>query len=126
MAVLMIGEVPNLTEEVYAAMVGNMMPLMRASKGFISHAGGPHPAGGWRVVEVWESEEDGQTWFEQNVKPNLPPDVVPDRTYFPLHTAFHEVADQSGWSSISVPGQPISRSQSSDRCVATVSNPALT
>jgi len=88
MAVLMIGEVPNLTEEVYAAMVADMMPLMRASKGFISHAGGPHPAGGWRVVEVWESEEDGQTWFDQNVKPNLPPDVVPDRTYHPLHTAF--------------------------------------
>jgi heme-degrading monooxygenase HmoA len=88
MAVLMIGEVPNLTEEVYASMVGQMMPLMRASKGFISHTGGPHPAGGWRVVEVWESEEDGENWFEQNVKPNLPPDVAPDRTYFPLHTAF--------------------------------------
>ena len=88
MAVLMIGEVPNLTEEVYAGLVGQMMSLMRASKGFISHAGGPHPDGGWRVVEVWESEEDGKTWFEQNVKPNLPPGIVPDRKYYPLHTAF--------------------------------------
>jgi hypothetical protein len=88
MPVLMIGEVPNLTEETYGAMVGQLMPLMRSSKGFISHAGGPSPSGGWRVVEVWESEEDGKKWFEENVTPNLPPDVVPDRKYYPLHTAF--------------------------------------
>jgi hypothetical protein len=84
----MIGEVPNLTEEIYAGMVSQMTPLMRASKGFISHAGGPSPTGGWRVVEAWESEEDGEKWFDENVKPNLPPDIVPNRTYYPLHTAF--------------------------------------
>ena len=88
MPVIMIGEVPNLTEEVYAGMVGQLMPALRAAKGFISHAGGPSPSGGWRVVEVWESEQDGRKWFEDNVKPNLPPGVVPDRKYFPLHTAF--------------------------------------
>ena len=88
MAVLMIGEVPNLTEEIYGGMIGQMMPLMRAAKGFISHTGGPSPSGGWRVVEVWESEEDGAAWFENNVKPNLPPGITPDRRYYPLHTAF--------------------------------------
>jgi hypothetical protein len=88
MPVLMIGEVPNLTEEIYGGMVGQLMPVMLASKGFISHAGGPSPNGGWRVVEVWESEEDGEKWFNENVKPNLPPGVTPNRTYHPLHTAF--------------------------------------
>jgi len=88
MPVLMIAEVSNLGEEAYAGMIGQMMPLMQAHQGFVSHAGGPGPAGGWRVVEVWESEEDCDAWFEGNVKPNLPPDVVPDRQYFPLHTAF--------------------------------------
>jgi len=88
MAVLMIAEVPNLTEEIYSGMIGQMEPLMRASKGFISHAGGPSPTGGWRVVEVWESEDDAQAWFDGNVKPNLPPDVVPNRTHHPLHSAF--------------------------------------
>ncbi len=87
MPVLLIAEVPNLTEEVYAGMADQMMPLMRASKGFICHAGGPNPAGGWRVVEVWESEEDGQNWFKDNIKPNLPPGIVPNQTYYPLHTA---------------------------------------
>jgi hypothetical protein len=88
MAVLMIGEVPNLTEEIYGGMIGQMMPLLRASQGFIAHSGGPSPAGGWRVVEIWESEEAGDAWFNENVKPNLPPGIVPDRQYFPLHTAF--------------------------------------
>ena len=69
MPVLLIAEVPNLTEEVYAGMADQMMPLMRASKGFLCHAGGPNPAGGWRVVEVWESEEDGQNWFNDNINP---------------------------------------------------------
>lgn len=87
MPVLLIAEVPNLTEEVSAGMADQMMPLMRASKGFICHAGGPNPAGGWRVVEVWESEEDGQNWFNDNIKPNLPPGIVPNQTYYPLHTA---------------------------------------
>lgn len=88
MPVLMIGDVPNMTEEIYAGMVGQLTPLMRAFKGFIAHTGGPGPTGGWRVVEVWESEEDGRTWFDENVKPNLPPDTIPDRKYYPLHTAF--------------------------------------
>ena len=87
MPVLMISEVPNLTEEIYAGMVGQLMPRLRAAEGFVSHAGGPNPAGGWRVVEIWESEEDGQKWFEENVKPNLPPDIESNRTYHPLHTA---------------------------------------
>lgn len=67
---------------------GQLMPVMRASEGFISHSGGPSPTGGWRVVEAWESEELAQSWFEENVKPKLPPGIVPDRTYHPLHTAF--------------------------------------
>ena len=52
MPVMMIGEVPTMTEEVYAGMIGQLRPLIQASKGFISHAGGPSPAGGWRVVEI--------------------------------------------------------------------------
>lgn len=88
MPVLMIGEVPNLTEEMYGGMLENLQPLLKASKGFIAHAGGPNPGGGWRVVEMWETEEDGRRWFDHNVKPNLPPGIEPNRTYHPLHSAF--------------------------------------
>ena len=88
MAVLMIGEVPNLTQDIYEGMLQGLKPTMLSAKGFIAHSGGPGPGGGWRVVEMWESEEEAQQWFDEHVKPNLPPGVVPERTYHQLHTAF--------------------------------------
>ena len=84
MAALMIGEVPTLTADVYDAMAAQMMPQMKGQKGFIAHTGGPSPSGGFRIVEIWESEADGTAWFEANVKPNLPPDIKPERKWFPL------------------------------------------
>jgi hypothetical protein len=86
MPVMLIGET-DLPEEAYAGMVEQLTPQLQAAKGFICHAGGPNPDGGWRVVEIWESEEDGRNWFDNNVKPNLPPGVEPEQTYYPLHTA---------------------------------------
>ena len=88
MAVLMIGEVPGLTEEMYGGMIAQLMPVLQGSKGFIAHAGGPSPSGGWQVVEMWESMEDGDAFFEGSVKPNLPPGIEPQRSYRPLNAAF--------------------------------------
>jgi hypothetical protein len=88
MPVLAIFEQPNLDEGAYASMLEQLTPLLRAANGFISHAGGPSPAGGIRIVEIWESEADSQRFFDENLKPNLPPGVVPDSTYYELHAAF--------------------------------------
>ena len=88
MAVLMIAEVPDLTEEIYAAIVAQLKQPMLSAQGFIAHAGGPSPEGGWRVVEMWESEQDAENWFNEVVKPNLPAGIVPNRTYRAVHTAF--------------------------------------
>jgi len=59
--------------------------LLRSAKGLKSHAGGPSPAGGTRIVEIWESKADQQKFFDENLKPNLPPGLVPDLTYYELH-----------------------------------------
>ena len=63
------------------------MPLLRSANGFISHAGGPSPAGGTRIIETWESEADSQKFFNENLG-NLPPGALPDLTYYELHAAF--------------------------------------
>lgn len=88
MPVLMIAEQPGLDEGAYASMLEQLMPLLRSANGFMSHAGGPSPAGGTRIVEIWESEADSQNFFNENLKPNLPPDAVPDLKYYDLHAAF--------------------------------------
>jgi hypothetical protein len=88
MAVLMIGEVQGLTAEVYNGMLEGLKPTLQAAEGFIAHAGGPSPEGGWRVVEMWDTEENGQAWFDEFVRPNLPPEIVPQRTFYPVDAAF--------------------------------------
>ena len=60
MPVLAIFEQPNLDGGTYASMVEQLMPVLRSAKGFMSHAGGPSPAGGMRIIETWESEGDSQ------------------------------------------------------------------
>src|SRR6202161_4269725 len=85
---VLITEQPNLDEENYASMLEQLTPLLRSANGFISHAGGPSPAGGMRIIEIWESEADSQKFFNEHLKPNLPPGVVPDSTYYELHAAF--------------------------------------
>ena len=86
MPVLLIAEM-DLPEEAYAEIAGKMTPVLREAKGFICHAGGPNPAGVWRVVEIWESEQDGRNWFDTSVKPNMPSGFNPSQAYYPLHTA---------------------------------------
>ena len=88
MPVLMIAQQPNLDEGTYVSMLEQLMPLLRSANGFMSHAGGPSPGGGMRMIEAWESEADSQKFFKENLKPNLPPDVVPSITYYELHAAF--------------------------------------
>jgi len=67
MAVLMTAEIPGATKE----MIDGMQPLLDEivkQKGFVIHTNGP-VSGGWRVVEVWDSQSDFETWFEAYVKP---------------------------------------------------------
>jgi heme-degrading monooxygenase HmoA len=85
MAVLMTGKVPGMTAEIYDQVAAGALPKIKAAKGFISHTAGTGEDGVWTVIEVWESEEDSQRSFEENVKPNLPAGVTPDRRYRTLH-----------------------------------------
>ncbi len=59
-----------------------------AVKGSIARSGWPHPDGGSRVVEMWDPRLMASHGFDGNVKPNLRPEIVPTRTYYPLHSAF--------------------------------------
>jgi hypothetical protein len=84
----MIAEQPNLDQDTYATMLEQLMPLLRSANGFMSHSGGPSPAGGIRLIEIWETEADSQKFFTENLKPNLPPGIAPNLTYYELHAAF--------------------------------------
>jgi len=88
MSLLMIAEQPSLDEVTYLSVRQPLMPLLRSATGFLSHAGGPSPAGGTRIIEIWEAEEDEQKSFDENLKPSLPPGLVPDLSCSELQAAF--------------------------------------
>ena len=89
MPVLMIGEVPNLTEEIYAGMIGQMMPSVAGLQRVhlaCRRARIQQAVGEWsRSGSPKKTARGGST---RTCDPNLPPDIVPDRQYYPLHTAF--------------------------------------
>ena len=69
MAVAMLVDSPQCSPEAYQRArqrLGSRKPA-----GGIFHIAGPSPKGGWRVVEVWESEEQATRFFRERFVPAL-------------------------------------------------------
>lgn len=86
MAVAMIVDNPNGSQEIYER-VRAQLGLERPAGG-IFHVAGPSPNGGWRVIEVFESEEEAKRFatglrpaFEEVGAPSPPPPEL-----WPVHT----------------------------------------
>ena len=84
MAVLITALVPGQTKEGYDTAMQTLTPLLEQAEGFIAHGAGMSPEG-WRIFEVWESQEQATAFFAKYIRPNLPPGVTPKRTYLDLH-----------------------------------------
>ncbi len=88
-AIAMLVDNPEGSQEVYEqirAQLGAEKPA-----GGVFHFAGPSPNGGWRVIEVWISEEDANRFYEERFMPALralglmgPP---PARELWPVHNA---------------------------------------
>ena len=89
MAVAMMVDNPQGSQETYERVreqLGRAKPA-----GGIFHVAGPSPNGGWRVIEVWESEEEAHRFFHDRFVPTLralgiegPP---PQPEFWPVHKA---------------------------------------
>ena len=85
MAVLITAVVPGQTQEGYEAAMLTLRPLLEQAKGFMGHGAGMSPEG-WRVFEIWETQQEAAEFFAKYIHPNLPPGITPKRTYLQLHT----------------------------------------
>jgi hypothetical protein len=85
MAVLITALVPGQTQEGYDQAMKTLRPLLDQAQGFIAHGAGMSPEG-WRVFEVWESQDQATAFFAKYIHPNLPPGVTPKRSYLELHS----------------------------------------
>jgi hypothetical protein len=83
MAIGLLMEFPGMGQEQYDAVMEELNLGGRMPSGGITHAAGP-TEGGWRVVDVWESQEafdvffreeaaqsDAERWYRTSSGPNL-------------------------------------------------------
>ena len=92
MAVGMLFDAPDGTQGIYDRLTETMFGSLQPStppEGLILHTAGPLVDGGWRVFDVWESEEAFWQFFDERVLPaaqNLGHGATPARPeFFPIH-----------------------------------------
>jgi hypothetical protein len=88
MAVAMLIDNPSGSQEIYEQLrerIGLDKPA-----GGMFHVAGPSPNGGWRVIEIWESEEDAKRFLAERLGPAAeavgtpqppPPELWPVHNY---------------------------------------------
>jgi hypothetical protein len=88
MAVAMMVDNPQGSQEIYDRIREELG--LEQPAGGISHIAGPSPSGGWRVIEVWESEDDAKRFVADRLVPALeavgapappPPQLWPVHNY---------------------------------------------
>lgn len=89
MAVAMMVDNPEGSQEVYDRIRAHLG--LEKPAGGIFHIAGPSPTGGWRVLEVWESEEQANRFFQERFVPALQElglaGTPPRREFWPVHHA---------------------------------------
>ena len=88
MAFAMLIDNPTGSQEIYEQLrerIGLDTPA-----GGIVHVAGPSPNGGWRVIEIWETEEDAKRFLAERLGPAAeavgtapppPPELWPVHNY---------------------------------------------
>ena len=76
MAVLIRSRVAGMDPSQYDEISPPLIEKLKTQPGFVLHVSYEASGSGFTVAEIWESQEQHDQWFEQNVKPNLPGDVT--------------------------------------------------
>lgn len=58
----------------YDQVSTHLVELVKKQPGFVMHVAYPSP-GGFAVGEIWESRAQFETFFNANVKPNVPGEI---------------------------------------------------
>ena len=88
MAFVRLFDNPEGTQEQYDAATQQLgVTAENMPEGGVLHVAGPSPTGGWRVVEVWESEDQARKFDEETLLPLLQSVGVerPEPQTWPVH-----------------------------------------
>ena len=83
MAVLKQHHAAGMPAEVYDQVAAGVVASQSQADGFVAHYAIVED-GGITVIEIWDSIDQHDAWFNEVVKPQLPPDT-PDPKFAELH-----------------------------------------
>ena len=72
MAVLIRHRTPGMTSSQYDEIAPPLVAKLRTQPGFMYHVAFVDRDGTFTVSEIWESQEQHDRWFDENVRPNVP------------------------------------------------------
>jgi hypothetical protein len=73
--VIMIHDLPGMNRDMLSGIEqAGVFNKVKSAPGFRGHWSGETEAG-YRVIELWDSREAWQAWFNGTIEPNLPPDM---------------------------------------------------
>jgi len=75
----------GMSAEMYDQVAAEAMPSQSKAGGFVAHYAIVED-GGITVIEIWDSIDQHDAWFNEVVKPHLPPDT-PEPTFAELHNS---------------------------------------
>ncbi len=79
MAVLVRMTVAGMDKATYDEVSSHLESAIKKQPGFIMHVAYPTPDG-FYVGEIWASRGQFETWFNENVLPNVPAQINPEVT----------------------------------------------
>jgi hypothetical protein len=97
MPIAMMVDNPKGSQEVYEKVRAHLG--LEGPAGGIFHCAGPGPNGGWRVLEVWETQEEAQRFREERLLPAFEAvgvemgDVQPQ--FWPIHNVMAGTSQMS-------------------------------
>lgn len=65
----MLFDLPALTQRDYETLMQSLDVGSAPPEGALLHLAGPHPAGGWLIVGVWESAEAFERFANERLRP---------------------------------------------------------
>ncbi len=86
MAVLVRITATGMDQATYDQSAPGLHEMVKKQPDFIIHVAYPSP-GGLTVGEVWDSQAQQESWFNEHVAPNIPPALLDGFTteYIQLH-----------------------------------------
>jgi hypothetical protein len=91
MAIAVLVEGSEFTQAQYDSVVNEVMPAGRMPPGLLFHVGGPTEAG-WRVVDIWESQEAFEKFSHETLAPAMQKagySQQPNIQVWPVHNTVH-------------------------------------